>query len=155
MKFEITYLDHFACDILVRCRRCDHQAHLIRLCDSDLQLAGHRFVCKSCGGSRDWLRDSSGTITSPSSGPELRGFELSLWLQTRCCGEILWAYNLSHVEFLESYIGADLRERSRDSKWGWSNSSMQSRLPQWMLDAHRRDDVLSGLAKLRCLPFNL
>ena len=153
MKFNTTYLEHFDGDILVRCRRCDHQAHLMRLCDGDQQLTGHRFVCQSCGGNRDWTRDeSTGAIYCPAGGPELGHFDLSLWLQTRCCGEILWAYNLPHVEFLESYIGASLRERSRNPKWGWANSSIQSRLPKWMLDAHRRDDVLGGLGRLRSLP---
>lgn len=151
MKFDSTYLEHFSADILVRCSRCSRSAHLIRLCDAEQQLLGHRFVCASCGSSRDWVRDADRGIRRPSGGPDLQGFDLSLWLQTECRGETLWAYNLPHVEFLETYIGAELRERRRSPEWGWSNSSMQSRLPKWMLDAHHRADVLTGLGRLRAL----
>ncbi|MEW9532434.1 hypothetical protein AB0B72_28180, partial [Microbispora sp. NPDC049125] len=38
-------------------------------------------------------------------------FGLHLWLQTPCCGNVLWAYNIRHLDLLEGYIGADLRER--------------------------------------------
>ncbi len=151
MKFDPTYLERFASDILVRCNRCSGAARLIRLYDDRQQLLGHRFVCALCGCNRDWRRDEDGGIRCPSGGPNLQWFDLTLWLQTGCRGETLWAYNLPHVEFLETYIGAELRERSHNSDWGWANSSMQSRLPKWMLDAHHRADVIAGLGRLRAL----
>lgn len=79
----------------------------------------------------------------------MRGFDLKLWLQTACCGEVLWAYNRDHIDFLATYVEAGLRGRRPDPKWGWSNQSLQSRLPRWMLDRHRRADVLAGLERLR------
>ncbi|MGI5171658.1 hypothetical protein ACQEU3_45665 [Spirillospora sp. CA-253888] len=33
-----------------------------------------------------------------------------LWLQRSCCGHVLWAYNVRHLDLLESYAAAKLRE---------------------------------------------
>jgi hypothetical protein len=76
-------------------------------------------------------------------------FELPLWLQTPCCGEVLWAYNERHISFLEDFVGARLRERVRDGKYGWSNRSLASRLPAWIKSAKNRDEVMKGLSRLR------
>ena len=69
-----------------------------------------------------------------------------LELVTEVRGHTLWAWNLEHLAFLERYIGAELRERSRGS-----NSSLQSRLPAWMTSAKNREAVRRGLAKLRAM----
>ena len=67
-----------------------------------------------------------------------------MYLVTNCCGEELWAYNQEHLDFLEAYVAADLRERKPNV-----NSSMASRLPKWMKDRKNRKDVLKGLQRLR------
>lgn len=151
MTFPAAHLSDFAGDILVACSRCSGRAHILQVSGAHARHVGYRLVCPACGLSRDWRLSSSAGhgIPSPGSGPDLAGFGVSLWLQTPCCGEVLWAYNLPHLLFLESYIAASLRGRVRDPQWGWSNQSLQSRLPQWMLDSHHRDDVLAGLSKLR------
>ena len=41
-----------------------------------------------------------------------------LWLEERCAGNVLWAVNRNHLEFLEKVVGAGLRERHRDPKYG-------------------------------------
>lgn len=81
-------------------------------------------------------------------------FRLPLWLQTPCCGKILWAYNREHLDFLESYIKAGLRERFPLKVYEtglvmWRNKSLASRLPTWMKRAKNRDEVLRGIEKLR------
>jgi hypothetical protein len=79
----------------------------------------------------------------------LSGFDLELWLQVSCCGQMLWAYNGAHIAFLEQYIAATLRERRHD-QWGWGrNSSLESRLPRWMQAGKNRSAVLKGLERLR------
>jgi hypothetical protein len=70
-----------------------------------------------------------------------------LWLQTRCVGETLWAYNEDHVAELAAYVGAQLRERG---PWR-PTMSMFARLPRWMKLARNRADVLAGLERLRAL----
>jgi hypothetical protein len=87
-------------------------------------------------------------IPLPASGPRLGGFGVDLWLVTPCCGETLWAYNRPHIEFLQSYVGARLRSHPKHPEHGWSNQSIQSRLPAWILARGNREAVLHGLTKL-------
>ena len=61
----------------------------------------------------------------------------------------LWAFNRRHLELLESYVEAKLRERHEDEDQGWANTSLVSRLPAWMKSAKNREEVLKGLARLR------
>jgi hypothetical protein len=153
MKFPAAHLSDFADDILVVCSRCSGRAHILRISDAWDRHDGSRLVCPACGLSRDWRLSLSagGGMPEPGSGPNLIGFDVSLWLQTPCCGETLWTYNLAHIEFLECYVAASLRGRSRDPKWSWANRSLQSRLPRWMLEKHHRDDVLAALSRLRSI----
>jgi hypothetical protein len=81
-------------------------------------------------------------------GPRSRDGSLSLWLQTPCCGHILWAFNYAHLSYLESYVEAEQRDRTQTT-YGWSNSSLASRLPKWMIASKNRDDVLKAIKKLR------
>ena len=81
-------------------------------------------------------------------------FGLPLWLQTPCCGKILWAYNREHLDFLESYVKAGLRESFplkvyEIGRVMWRNKSLASRLPTWMKRAKNRDEVLRGIERLR------
>ena len=97
--------------------------------------------CPGCGAT-DWFRaEASGRGDGVPRDP---WFGLPLWLRTACRGETLWARNESHLDFLEAYVGADLRERRP-----YFNHSLASRLPGWIKDAHARDDVLRAIAKLR------
>jgi hypothetical protein len=81
-------------------------------------------------------------------GPVDWYFHLPLWLQTPCCGETLWAYNARHLDFLEDFVRAALRERTR-GEHGWRNQALRTRLPKWMLAAKNRPDVLRCLGHLR------
>jgi transcription elongation factor Elf1 len=71
-------------------------------------------------------------------------FGLPLWLQTSCCGEVLWARNASHLQFLANYVGATLRERAPNQ-----NRSTVSRLPKWMKAAKHRSSILACIAHLQ------
>lgn len=75
-------------------------------------------------------------------------FHIPLWLQTPCCGEVLWAYNEEHLAFLEAFVAAKQRTSVRD-EYGWSNRSLMNRLPLWVKQAKNCDEVLRGLGRLR------
>jgi hypothetical protein len=75
-------------------------------------------------------------------------FHLPLWLTTPCLGHTLWAFNAEHLVAMEAYIAADHRQRKRIGG-GWVNKSLLSRLPDWMIHAHARDDVLAGFRRLK------
>src|SRR5260370_39279346 len=76
-------------------------------------------------------------------GPTDWYFQLPLWLQTPCAGEILWAFNSAHLSFLESYVPARDRRRLPNV-----NRSAASRLPMWIKSAKNREAVLHAIAIL-------
>lgn len=122
---------------LVRCPRCDNAANV-----KEVDRSAARFACASCGLSkdcaeRDWLRSrKAGEARDPYFG-------FTLWLQTSCCGELLWAYNQAHLEFLRQYVMASLREREPNR-----NRSIASRLPRWMKAAANRDEIARCIERL-------
>ena len=71
-------------------------------------------------------------------------FRFPLWLEISCCGETLWAYNEKHLEFIEKYVAAKLRERVPNI-----NKSLASRLPDWIKRAKNRDEILKAIGKLK------
>ena len=115
-------------------------------------------TCSACGLSRFWTgnwwsKQIEGglsvlaPVVSPTDGPVDWYFHLPLWLQTPCCGEVLWAYNADHLNFLDDFVRATLRENAQTER-GWSNQSLRSRLPAWIKATHNRDAVLKGIARL-------
>ena len=132
---------------LVVCPCCQNKAKVLPLNDSN---GGMRLSCERCGCAKEQKKSS----TSFYWGDEMPTdgyFKLPLWMQVRCCGKILWAFNLRHLDLLESYVGARLRERRKDPKSGWRNASVVSRLPNWIKASGNRDKILQCLKKLRKL----
>jgi hypothetical protein len=118
-------------------------------------MAPHRLSCPRCGHTRDWRPRPAGVgdrhlydgLAVPRlSGPDDPFFGLPLWLQRPCCGQqVLWAYNIAHLELLERYVRARHRERA-----SWTGSgSMLERLPAWIKAARNRDDMLATTDALR------
>jgi hypothetical protein len=157
----------FAQEILVRCPRCDGRAVVVvhpdhraghRYAVSCL-MAPHRLSCPGCGHTDDWsprpARRGDGDVYfaggAPLAVPHLTGpddpyFGLPLWLQRRCCGgRALWAYNAAHLELLERYVAARLRERNPHTGSG----SLVERLPAWIKAADNREEVLTAIRALR------
>ncbi|MEU8109269.1 hypothetical protein AB0C18_36740 [Nonomuraea muscovyensis] len=158
---------HFAREILVRCPRCDGRAAVtIRPADRDAHryavgwlTAPHRLTCGGCGHAAEWaprewrsgLGDAYFTAGGPFVVPRLGGpydpyFGLPLWLRRRCCGgRTLWAYNVAHLDLLEGYVGARLRERPVPA----GSQTLLERLPGWMKAAGNRDELLAAIRVLR------
>ena len=131
-------------EFLVVCPRCASMARVIPVEIKSEKLnnrlfAPRKLICLSCvhrdifdgrsigiGASVDWY------------------FRLPLWLQISCCGETLWAYNQKHLEMLENYVAAKLRERTVKGR-----NSFLSKLPKWLKSAKNRDEILKAIAKLR------
>ena len=108
-----------------------------------------RLVCAHCGLTKDRAAHAY-----PPRELDAWYEQLELWLQMPCCGETLWAYNQEHLDFLEQYVAATLRERTRKdgttlSQTAARNSTLASRLPAWIKSAKNRDEVLKCISKLR------
>ena len=151
-------IEDFGGSFLVVCPTCSRRAVVSnRGSGANPQVI---LTCAACGHSEVWKGAGPGVTYSSNLEHYRPGhvcigaavdwyFHLPLWLQLPCCGETLWAYGARHLEFLESYVGAGLRERGRDEEYGWSNQSLASRLPAWMKSAKNRTEVMKCLAKLR------
>lgn len=134
----------FGDEFLVICPKCAGMAKVIPISIGseklNAKLFAHRnLICLSCVHRDHWQGGEIGIGASVDWY-----FRLPLWLQISCCGNTLWAYNQKHLDFLEDYVGAKLRERTPNI-----NRSLASRLPQWIKSAKNRDEVLKCLKRLR------
>lgn len=140
-------LDAFRDETLVVCPACSHLARSreIEPATSD-RFAERRLTCDHCGHARSWANRSfrRGWGQTPVLDDY---FELPLWLQAPCCGEVLWAYNTDHLAYLEAFVGARLRESSRGP--GSRTRPLAGRLPEWMKLRKNRDAVLACIERLR------
>ncbi|GAA2627455.1 hypothetical protein GCM10010425_26180 [Streptomyces spororaveus] len=137
------------------CPRCGGRALVVPRPDlappkyfSALLFQPRRLVCAGCGAVAAWTTEErgAGLVGAVPGGTEDPFFRRPLWLQTRCAGRILWAYDEEHVDALAAYVGARLRHRHTSP-----TMAMFARLPAWMKSADRREEVLAGLAALRTL----
>jgi hypothetical protein len=77
---------------------------------------------------------------------------IPVWLQASCCGgNLLWAYNMDHLAFLQSFVGATIRQRSDAARAGNGHRrmSMTAKLPAWLKTAKHRDEILRTIERLR------
>ena len=129
--------------VLVLCPNCAQKAFVVPYDDDRVRCS-----CFECGY----------TAENPTNGrsfywynenPTDGYFGFDLWLKTNCGGHPLWAFNIRHLEFLESYVSAKHREREMDEKRGWHNSSLASRLPKWMKSGKNREALLKAIRELK------
>lgn len=129
---------HFSGEMLVVCQRCSKCATATTRLEPGITKL--KIVCRGCGYAREArLKWSYGRVPLND-----RWFYRPLWLETSCCGETLWAFNLAHLNYIERYVRADLREEGFNH-----NRALANRLPRWMKLAKHRDEVLKGIARLK------
>ncbi|MEV6241137.1 TFIIB-type zinc ribbon-containing protein [Lentzea sp. NPDC051838] len=114
--------------VLVKCPSCTAQA----------VVTSARLVCPACAHThayqRTWCWDD-------------QRFVPDLWLQTPCAGHTLWALNPEHLDLLESYVSATLREDPLPTVV--RRMTTLSKLPAWLKSAKNRDEVLRAIRRLR------
>ncbi|MEN8250105.1 MAG: hypothetical protein ABFS32_14325 [Bacteroidota bacterium] len=153
MKKGFTQIESFINRVDVECPKCKSKALVTSNPENRQQT---RFVCSSCGAAKDWKGNSSiysntnldfviGILTGQ---PVDCYFKLPLWYKTDVKGNILFAYNIEHLQFLENYVSDKIRERQPDEQ-GWSNRSLESRLPKWMLSSKNRGLLQKKIKELK------
>jgi len=108
-------------------------------CKCPVDFYNLRIVCIECGYSKSFESHEFWYQIEPKISVDIEDY-----LQISCCGNSLWAMNTEHLEFLEKYVEADLRERTPNI-----NKSLASRLPQWIKNSKNRDEILKCIKKLR------
>jgi len=103
-------------------------------------------TCSHCG----FIRDGVGGLSWWTMGQDGRAPELGLplWLTAECCGgQVLWALNEPHLDYLARFVASANRDRDFPSPSG--NRGLAYKLPKWMQVAKHRDEVLHELERLR------
>lgn len=129
----------------VKCREC--RQPLSRSASVTGQWSKLKMKCDHCGDeceyeahlSRQLMKD--GLMCDPVFG-------LVLWLQKTFGNEVFWAYHDEHLELVEEYVRAKLRERGLDQR-GSKNSLMFSRLPTFITRAGNREEILKVIKELQ------
>lgn len=141
------YLD----DIVVTCPKCAATGRIVpcgvaRGHPKIAAFAPRRFQCSGC----NHRAESRGGIVSFGTDGRDPYLRLPLRLQARTRYGMLYAYNAAHLDWIEAFVAAPLRERRIPV--GRANRSIASRLPVWVKAAKNREDVLRALARMRrCL----
>jgi hypothetical protein len=150
---QITVHD-FAMDVLIVCPRCARPARVFATDDTEsfYRARQWRTVCPSCGHHQDKTSNCRTIYTGRRGGVADPVFGLPLWLQKSCCsGKLLWACNLEHLSFVESFVAATIRERSDAVRAGdgYRRMSMVAKLPSWLKSAKHRDEILKVMLQLK------
>lgn len=74
------------------------------------ELTARRLTCLGCHHFVEQNPRSGLTIYGDGRDPY---FGVRLWFRTDCGEHILWVYNEAHLELLESYVEASVRERGQ------------------------------------------
>ncbi len=150
-----TAIYDFVKNVLVACPKCAGKA-LVRADDFGMpkpEINEVKAICAGCG-----FNKTLENIPKRLDPKQKRGnilifgapvdpfFHLPVWLQADFSGEILWAYNLEHLDFLAAHVGAKLRERNG---FTFNVKSIGARLPRWMTAAGNREAVLKAIEKLK------
>jgi DNA-directed RNA polymerase subunit RPC12/RpoP len=98
-------------------------------------------TCKVCNSKRTyelkWYRYRKDRTTDPYFG-------FDLWIQTTIKNNVLWLYNLDHLEYLKAYVTSKLREDNGRHKY-----SMITNLPQWIKSSKNREVIVKKLNTLK------
>lgn len=153
-----TFIYQLAKDVLVVCPSCSGRAMVNTNGFSypQNQQGDIKVICTGCGFNKVLHRKPTVVVNGvPKKSTEGKHlifgapvdpfFHLPLWLTERVLGNLLWAYNHEHLEFLKQFIEAKLRERNGKKL---TNGSIGSRLPVWMTSRNNRAVMLKAIEKL-------
>ncbi|HMO32747.1 MAG TPA: hypothetical protein PKE63_00655 [Lacibacter sp.] len=132
-------LSDFYDEVWVVCPACSKNA----LARAYREVACARLTCTACGYSRDVsTRLSNGGVLLL---PAHRYFNAALWLQMPLRdGETVAAFNGAHLNYLEQYIAADLREHRNRTHF-----TLLEKLPRFYHEASNRTALLKIIQQLR------
>jgi hypothetical protein len=136
-------------EIFVVCPRCQSRARIAPTVHVESwELTPRRFTCDHCGLVKTWEGTGMSHTWWGASQVEPY-FQLPLWLRTSCCGNALWFLNYRHMDLVEQYVRAELREKTKHPQFGWFNQSLFNRLPEFVKKAKHREGVLKAIEKLK------
>lgn len=130
-------LSYFYQEVSVICPSCAKKA--IAKVNQETKTA--RLFCLHC----DYNKETTTAIKNGSINTAANHyFKAELWLKASFKKEVFWAFNAEHLEYLERYISATLREHK--ARTGFT---LLEKLPKFYHEAKNREDLLKIITKLR------
>ena len=134
-------ISDFYTEALVVCPKCEKKA----LARVDYEAQQARLFCAHCGYNKVTSTDMSFYgVTGRWKIPANHYFQAELWLQYPFKDNVFYAYNMAHLEYLEQYISATLREHKDRTHF-----TLLEKLPLFYHEAKNREPLLKLIAKLK------
>lgn len=135
---EKKVLSDFYKEVWIVCPACAKKA--ISTVNFESQKA--RLFCTSCGCNKE----ATTAIVKNGSIETAANFYFSaeLWLKAPFKNEVFWAYNDKHLDYLEKYIGATIREHKERNHF-----TLLEKLPKFYHEAKNRAGLLKIILKLK------
>lgn len=150
------FIHDFVNEVLVVCPKCNNEAIVhSNFSFKKIQYEDIKVTCSSCGFSKTRRAITSSILYSRLTtkteailfgAPVDPFFKLPLRLQDSVNGNLFWAYNYEHLEFIRNLVEAKLRERNGQSNY---NASVASRFPKWLTSKSNRETVLKVIERLK------
>lgn len=134
-------LSHFQNLVDVVCPMCGQKA----TSKADPEKKEARLYCLQCGhtNSTGTEVEVAGIRANYMAAAHLY-FDADLWYSAPFKKDLFWAYNREHLDYLESYISATLREHKDRSHF-----TLLEKLPRFYHEAKNRDGLLKVIARLK------
>ena len=131
-------LTHFYQEVWVVCTNCEKKAIAKVVYENKIA----RLFCVHCGYNKETTTAilKNGSIKMAAH----HYFEAELWLKASFKNDVFVAFNDKHLEYLERYISATLREHKARTSF-----TLLEKLPKFYHEAKNREDLLKIITKLR------
>ncbi len=135
---EKLIISDFYKEVLIVCPSCAKKATAI----VDFDTCEAKLFCSHCGCNKKSTTKFSknGTIETAAN----LYFQAELWLSAPFKNDFFYAYNSSHLEYLERYISATLREHKDRTHF-----TVLEKLPKFYHEAKNRIALLKIISKLK------
>ena len=135
---ENLLLSDFYDDVFVVCPSCSKKA--IATVNFKSKIA--RLLCIHCGFNKEIATSLSKETSLETAANQY--FQVELWLKTAFKNDVFWAYNDKHLDYLERYISASLRDHKDRT-----NFTLIEKLPKFYHEAKNREGLLKIIEKLK------
>jgi hypothetical protein len=133
--------------VSVKCRECNQP--LSRRAEVNGEWAKLKMKCDNCGDECEYEASLSRYFMNHGLMCDAV-FGLPLWLQKEFGKHLFWAFHYEHLQMLEDYVKAKLRERGISPRGKMmKNSTVVSRLPEFIKSAKNREEILKLIAELQ------
>lgn len=131
-------LSNFYQEVWVVCPSCGKKA--IAKVDFKTKIA--RLFCLNCG----YNKETSTAFTENGSIEMAANnyFQAELWLKASFKNEVFYAFNNKHLDYLEMYINATLREHKDRTHF-----TLLEKLPKFYHEAKNRNALIKIIKKLK------